>query len=72
MSQHKYNFVKFAELPKRPPTPAKMYVGQVVVRENASRSYRCQLRVLLRNATQQGMTFSVDDAAGYFAIRRDS
>ena len=48
--------------------PARMEVGQVVVRKAARKSH---ILVYVRKAMKQGMEFSIAEEDGKFAIRRD-
>lgn len=71
-----YRFEKFVGAITTPPSgqplPHNMKVGQIVVRRGAARSTIAALKVRMRKAMREGMSFSIDSNMEYFAIRRDA
>jgi len=53
-------------------TPARMEIGQIVIRKSIARKTITALRTAMRKAMRDhGMQFSVDEGDGWYAIRRD-
>jgi len=66
-------FEKFVEVPyERKAKPARMYVGQIIVRKGIAPGYVPQLKCDMRRAMRDdGMEFSTGWDSADYAIRRD-
>ncbi len=65
------NFERFSGYsPNKKPSPLKMKVGQVVVRE-CTKARIVHLRRQMRLAMEEAKEFSVAEDKGQYAIRRD-